>query len=133
MWRNARREGCGARLALQSHILTAMLSRVTACFLVVLVLLPFTAPFATCDLSAFFAARAQHAPLNRPAATTLASDSSIANVPAISRIGRARLLEPSGVPAVAGDFLRTLRVIPGAAGFSPRAREHSGFATILRV
>jgi len=110
-----------------------MLSRVTACFLVVLVLLPFTAPFATCDLSAFFAARAQHAPLNRPAATTLASDSSIANVPAISRIGRARLLEPSGVPAVAGDFLRTMRVIPGAAGFSPRAREHSGFATILRV
>jgi hypothetical protein len=110
-----------------------MLSRVTACSLVVLVLLPFTAPFRTCELSAFFAARTQHAPINRPAAATLASDSSIANVPAISRIGRVRLLDTSAVSTVACDFLRALTVIPGAASFSHRARERSGFATILRV
>src|SRR4029077_16374815 len=88
-------ESCGARLALHPHILTAMLSRVTACSLVVLVLLPFTAPFRTCELSAFFAARTQHAPINRPAATTLASDASVASVPAISHISRARLLQAS--------------------------------------
>jgi len=110
-----------------------MLSRVTACFLVVLVLLPFTAPFRTCDLSAFVAARAQHAPLNRPAATTLASDSSIANVPAISRIGRVRLLEPVGVTAAAGESCRTLASVAAAVASSRSLRERAVLATILRV
>jgi hypothetical protein len=110
-----------------------MLSRITACSLVVLVLLPFTAPFRTCDLSAFFAARPQHAPINRPSAATLASDSSIANVPAISRIGRVRLLECARVAAAAGESFRPLASIAGAASCSRSLRERAVLATILRV
>jgi hypothetical protein len=111
-----------------------MLSRLTACCLVALVLSPFTAPFRTCDLAALFGgAQTQHPPAGRPLGRTFASDSNLASVPAISRIGRVRLLEPSGVSMVACDVLRALTVIPGAAGFSHRAHERSAFATILRV
>jgi hypothetical protein len=110
-----------------------MLSRVTACSLVVLVLLPFTAPFRTCDLSAFFAARTQRAPISKPAAKTLASDSSIANVPAISRIGRVRLLDSAGVAIAAVESFRPLTRVAGAAACSRSLRERAVLPTILRV
>lgn len=113
--------------------MNATLSRVTACWLVALVLLPFTAPFRTCDLAAFFGARAQHAPISRSSSATLANDSSVANVPAISRIGRVRLLEPGGASPSAADALCPLTTFTVSAGFSRVLRQRAVLSTILRV
>ena len=110
-----------------------MLSRFTACCLVALVLAPFTAPFRTCDLATFFAARTQHAPLNRSAAAALAGDSSIANIPAISRVGRVRLLEVARVVAAVAESFRLLTGVSGAAAFSRTLRERVLLSPILRV
>ena len=110
-----------------------MLSRLTACSLVVLVLLPFTAPFRTCDLAVFFGARAQRAPIGRSPAATLTSDNSVANVPAISRIGRVRLLEPCGASRAAEETPRVLTTVTASTGFSRLLRERAVFSTILRV
>jgi hypothetical protein len=109
-----------------------MLSRITACSLVVLVLLPFTAPFRTCDLSAFFATPTQHAPINRSAAT-LASDSSIANVPMISRIGRVRLLECAGMGVAGSEPFRSLTSVAVTRDFAHSRRDRAALSTILRL
>jgi hypothetical protein len=117
-------------------IVNATLSRVTACWLVALVMLPFTAPFRTCDLAAFFGARAQQAPISRTSSSgtaTLATDSSVANVPAISRIGRVRLLEPAGASPSAAESLCALTTVTVSAGFSRVLRERAVLSTILRV
>jgi hypothetical protein len=111
-----------------------ILSRVTARCLAALVLLPFTAPFRTCDLAAFVGTRpAQHLPASRPGPAALNIDNAIANVPALARTGRVRLLE---VSSTAGASVATVR--PAATHMRPatvshRARGRLVFATILRV
>jgi hypothetical protein len=109
------------------------LSRITACTLVILVLLPFTAPFRTCELAVFFGARAQHAPIGRSASAMLTSDSSVANVPAISRIGRVRLLESRDASLWADESPRVLTTVTASTGFSRLLRERAVRSTILRV
>ena len=102
------REPCSA-----PDILTAMLSRVAACWLVVLVLAPFTAPFPTCDLrrcSLAHGALADRYASGRNAGERL----SLANVPAISRIGRVRLL--------------AIECVHGRVRCSARPDRHSGRA-----
>jgi hypothetical protein len=111
-----------------------MLSRVAACWLVVLVLAPFTAPFPTCDLAALFdGAQTQHVPANLPGDVALACDSTIASVPAISGVGRVRLLPVSCVGAAVGDVLPAQSNFMQASAPSHDAREHAALATILRV
>jgi len=128
---------CGAGIALSlPTIVSAILSRVTACWLTMLVLLPFTAPFRTCDLAAFFGARTHPAPISRTSssgAATLANDSSVANVPAISRVGRVRFLEPGGAFPSAAESPRVLPACTVSAGFSRVLRERAVLSTILRV
>jgi len=125
----------GERLALVLHTeLTAMLSRITACCLAVLVLLPFTAPFATCDVGALFGARAHHLPLNRSAATTVTSDANVANVPAIARIGRVRLLQASNTGgSSAADAPKAPITHRQTTAVSHGLRERAVLATILRL
>jgi hypothetical protein len=113
----------------------AMLARVTALCLAVLVLSPFTAPFPTCDL-AMLLGRApmqdvQHVPANRPAQTTIAVDGNVASVPAISRVGRPRLLDVSHLN-LPGTSLNT-RAAVIRTGVSSPVHGHAVFATILRV
>jgi hypothetical protein len=111
-----------------------MLSRITACCLAVLVLTPFTAPFRTVDLAVLFGdSRTHDMPANPPASTTVASDTNLASVPAIARVGRVRLVPLSGalasavvdVSASAGRF--------GVAARSTDIRQRGTLATILRV
>lgn len=70
-----------------------MVSRIIACWLIVLVLAPFTAPFPTCDLATFLGGSpARQASANLPGAATLGDEVSVASVPAISHTGRVRLV-----------------------------------------
>jgi hypothetical protein len=100
--------------------------------LVALVLLPFTAPFRTCDLAAFLGGQA---PISRTSSgtATLATDSSVANVPAISRAGRVRLLEPASAPPSAAENRRALMAVTTSARFNQVLRERVVVATILRL
>ena len=120
---------------LAATIVNRALSRITACWLAALVLLPFTAPFRTCDLAAFLGAVAQHNPISRSSsgAATLATDNSVANVPAISRAGRVRFLEPGGASPSAAEPLRTLTSFTVSAGLQRVLRQPAMLSTILRV
>jgi hypothetical protein len=74
-----------------------MVSKFVACWLIVLVLAPFTAPFPTCDNSTLFGgARHQRAP-STPASAALTNDSTVARVPGISGAGRIRFAPLDGV------------------------------------
>src|SRR5262249_17919405 len=108
-------------------------SRITACWLVALVLLPFTAPFRTCDLAAFLSRRVRHVPITRSTATALATDSSVANVPAISRMGRTRLLDVAGVKLPDGDSVRVMTIVTRSGGVPRALHERAVLSTILRV
>lgn len=111
-----------------------MLSRVAACWLVVLVLAPFTAPFPTCDFAALFgAAQTQHAPMTPPGSAALASDTNIASVPAISHIARARLLQASTSASSAVECFSATATLARAATSAHGMRDRSALATILRV
>jgi len=106
----------------------------TACCLVALVLLPFTAPFRTCDIAAFFGgAPAQHVPWNRPGSAALTTDSYVASVPAISRAGRLRLIELAGATGSPAASVRPVAALPRSAVVSQHVRERAVLATILRL
>jgi hypothetical protein len=111
-----------------------MVSRSTACWLIVLVLAPFTAPFPTCDLVTLFGgAPARQTPANLPGAATLADETSVASVPAISHIGRVRLLQLSALSASLRER------VPPSSGLMLIATSHRHvhdrivLSTILRV
>jgi hypothetical protein len=111
-----------------------MLFRVAACWLIVLVLAPFTAPFPTCGLTAFFgAAQNRQGPPKMPSSATLGQESSIAGVPAISGAGRVRLSFLYSVCRSAGEFLAAPAILTRAAARSGGMRKHAGLARILRV
>jgi hypothetical protein len=111
-----------------------ILSRVTACCMLLLVLSPFTAPFRTCDLAALFGATpAQHVPLNRPGPATLNIDSAVANIPALTRAGRVRLIEVSTTSGASGLAVRSATAHKRPAAMSGSARERLMSTTILRV
>ena len=100
----------------------------------VLVLLPFTAPFRTCDLPALFGATpAQHVPLNRPGPATLNSDSAVANIPALTRAGRIRLIEASTTSGASCAAVGSGASHKRPASVLGGARERLVFTTILRV
>lgn len=106
-------------------------SRVVACWLVVLVLAPFTAPFPTCDLGTLFGASpAQHSPVHMPGSVT--ANDAVASVPAISGVGRVRLSVLAGAAPSAHDCLSVATLTPAAAP-AGRLRDHAGLAAILRV
>jgi hypothetical protein len=111
-----------------------MLSRVAACWLVVLVLAPFTAPFPTCDLATVFhAVHTRQAPAKLPVRSRLAGDSEVARVPAMSGRGRVRLSMASGALAFAGAAVAAATPLTRAVERVHRKREHTGLTAILRV
>jgi hypothetical protein len=107
-------------------------SRVAACWLIVLVLAPFTAPFPTCDLGTVFGgSQTGHSPKHMPV-SVIANESIVASVPAISGVGRIRLSVVVGAFASAHQCFRP-RTLTHAAGPAIRLRDHAGLASILRV
>jgi hypothetical protein len=110
-----------------------MLSRITACCLALLVLAPFTAPFRTVDLAVLLGGSPTHAPVKTPASSTLTSETNLANVPAISRIGRVRLLPLSGISAFAAASLAAPTGLTGTPSQDGGMRTRAALSTILRV
>jgi len=112
--------------------LNMFFSRVAACWLVVLVLAPFTAPFPTCDFATLFGgSQTEQSPVHLPV-SVIANDSVVASVPAISGVGRIRLTVLAGAFPSAHDCFRAT-TLTHAAGPAGRLRDHAGLAAILRV
>ena len=110
-----------------------MLSRLTACCLAALILAPFTAPFRTCDLSILLGGLPSQQTTGIPSSATMASEVNLASVPAISRVGRVRLLElPGPSPADAECFSATATLDRTAAS-RHLIRDRVTLTTILRV
>jgi hypothetical protein len=102
--------------------------------MLLLVLSPFTAPFRTCDLAALFGATpAQHVPLNRQGPATINVDSAVANIPALTRTGRVRLIEVSTTSGASCDAVRSATSPKRPASMSGGARERLMSSTILRL
>jgi hypothetical protein len=110
-----------------------MLSRITACCLIVLALVPFTAPFRTVDLAVLLGGSPSHAPVKTPASSTLTSDMNLANVPTMSRIGRVRLLPLSGISASAAAIVGAATGLARSAASEGGMRAGAALSTILRL
>jgi hypothetical protein len=120
-----------------------MLRKFFASWLVVLVLVPFTAPFSTCDLPHFFGSAQRHTPVSPPPSIGVrerrhhdedfTTDAAGLSVRCTPTAGRVRLLPPSApLLAHAKVFVPTARLI--WSGASPgRIREHTVLTTILRL
>lgn len=101
-----------------------MLFRVTACWLIVLVLAPFTAPFKTFDLSS---------PIGAPLSASIAVDSAPASVPVIAAAARMRLQPLSTVSRVSIHSSDRSTCLAASAARSTRIQQRTILTTILRV
>lgn len=110
-----------------------MLHKFVASWLVVLVIVPFTAPFSTCDLTSVFGrSQEQHTPFAPPTSAAVSHDSTVSGVPCVSRAGRVRLLQLSGVPLAHAKIPASqVRLMPGTS--AGRIWEHTVLTTILRL
>ena len=108
-----------------------MLPKFFASWLVALILLPFTAPFSTCDVTGMFdGAHSQHAP-SRSAAVT--SGAAIPSVPAVSAARRVRLLQASGAAFAPASTARSSARFMWSGTSAGRISEHTTRAIILRL
>jgi hypothetical protein len=111
-----------------------MLPKLFASWLVVLVVLPFTAPFSTCDLASVFGpAHGKRTPVARRPSVTSATEAAVPTAARRSNGGRVRVLllrrELVAVPTHASSSATVMSSVasPGALG-EPAVR-----APILRV
>jgi len=111
-----------------------MLSRFTACFLVALVLAPFTAPFRTCDLAVLIGShRARQAPVKPLRSTALASEINFASTPAVSNISRYRLLQLSHLSKRVAECFSAAAILAFVAEPPVGIQNSSARSAILRV
>lgn len=111
-----------------------MLPKFVASWLIVLVVVPFTAPFSTCDLAAFFGSgQARHTPFAPPRSTAITKDVAVPSVPGLSTSGRVRLMPLSGV-AVAQTKASSGSARLMRSGVSADSiKERAFLTTVLRV
>jgi hypothetical protein len=115
-------------------LLEAMLPKLFASWLVALVVLPFTAPFSTCDLASVFGpAHGKRAPVARRSSVASATDAAVPTAARASSGGRVRLVPLRREPfAVSTNASSSAAVLLSAA--SPDGlREPTVLAPILRV
>jgi hypothetical protein len=122
-----------------------MLPKFFASWLVVLVLVPFTAPFSICNLPGLAgSARAQHHPLfarrtlgagreRRHPDEDLASNTAVPCVPAIFAAKRLRLLPLSDAPLVQTRHQSPPARSRSSGAATGRIKEHTVLTTILRL
>ena len=111
-----------------------MLSRFTACFLVALVLAPFTAPFRTCDLTVLVDSHhTRQAPAKPLRSTTLASEVNLASTPALSNISRYRLLQLSHLSKRAVECFSAAAILAFVAAPPIGIQNSAAHSAILRV
>jgi len=127
-----RRDENGASFA--QLVSVSMVSRLAACCLIALTLAPFTAPFRTCDLAVLLnTAPARQSPMIPPGRAALANDLSVASVPSISHIGRARLLQTSHAASSAVEEISTTATRARAIDSSGGQRGPAARTTVLRL
>jgi hypothetical protein len=107
-----------------------MLPKFFACWLVVLVIVPFTAPFSTCDLAG---AQGRHAPLTSPPSAAVTNDAAVPSVPFVSTAGRVRLVPLSGLPLAHATISSPSARFMWSAASAGCFREHTILTTILRL
>jgi hypothetical protein len=111
-----------------------MTSRFVASWLVVLAIMPFTAPFSTCDLTGFMGpARRQHSPGAPLRSAGVASDAAVPTVPGISGAGRIRRVPLTDVSTAHTHTVSASIHFASSRASNRFSREHAVFATILRI
>jgi hypothetical protein len=120
-----------------------MLAKFFASWLAALVLLPFTAPFSTCDVAGLLGSvHGRHTPVApRPSAGVrerrhtdedVTNDGAGLSVACVSPSARIRLLPPSGLPLANAKISSPRRFVQ--SGRSPvYIKEHTVLTTILRL
>jgi hypothetical protein len=116
----------GVTLARFSSAFLLMISRLCACWLVVLVLSPFTAPFATCDLGQPIRSTGR----GGPAIAAARTDTSTALVTSRVKTGRQKLVSNAGrveqiAPPSSIDLTLTHAI--------PSIQKHDALRTVLRL
>lgn len=117
------------------NVPNAMLLKSFASWLVVLVILPFTAPFATCDLTGLFGDDHGHeAPVAIRSSVKWAPDPAVPTALFVSSVGRLRSTPPCRVPlAESATTSSSAPLMWSTVSAASCGREHAVFGTILRV
>jgi hypothetical protein len=111
-----------------------MLSRFAACWLVALVLAPFTAPFPTCDLVTLFGhGQTEQAPLAPPGAPAVSHDAAVVGASAVFRAGRIRVLSVFQVSPLASEISSSSATVLRSVASTRDAREDAALKAVLRV
>lgn len=111
-----------------------MLPKFLASWLVVLVIMPFTAPFSTCDLMGLIgSAPGHHGPFGPPPATAVTNDVAVASVPFIFSSGRGKFVPLTGVPLAQSKVSSASASCVASRASTRCSRPHTVLTTILRL
>jgi hypothetical protein len=114
--------------------LSAMLPKFFATWLVALVIVPFTAPFSTCDLTSLFGKpQGQHTPIAPLTSVAFTTDAAVPITPYVRSAGRVRLLQTSGLALAESAVPLSSVTLMWSAASAGCIREHSVLRTILRL
>jgi hypothetical protein len=115
-------------------VVSMMPHKFFAAWLVVLIIVPFTAPFSICDLASIVGSSpGRHAPFRLPPSATVSNDAAVSSVPCISTAGRVRLSPLSGIGLAVLKTSSTSARFMGSGASAARVGEHIALSTILRI
>jgi len=111
-----------------------MLPKLFASWLVVLVVLPFTAPFSTCDLASLFGSpHGKRTPVPRRPSVASATDAAVPTGARVSNSGRVRVLPLRREPCTVSTTTSSPADVMSCVASSGGLREPTVLAPILRV
>ena len=110
-----------------------MLAKFFAFWLLVLAVLPFTAPFSTCDLSALLGSTDTSRTPFVPAGSGVATDVAVPSLPGACTAGRVRLQPLSGVVVAAMTTPPASIRLAGTSVALSGIRPFAVLATVLRL
>ena len=111
-----------------------MLPKFFATWLVALVIVPFTAPFSTCDLTSLFGnPHGQHTPGSPLTSVAFTTDAAVPIAPYVRSAGRVRLLQMSGVALAESAPPVSPVTLMWSAASAGCVKDHSALSTILRL
>ena len=111
-----------------------MLFRFFASWLVVLVLVPFTAPFSICDLPSLLGnAQSAHSPGATRSSVASNTDTAVPTAHFVANAGRVRLLPLCRVPLAESATPSSTAAVMWTAASTVCSRQYTTLSTILRV
>jgi hypothetical protein len=109
-----------------------MLPKFFASWLVLLIVVPFTAPFSTCDLASLFGT-SQNTPVAPSASVVLTTDVAVPSGLAVSSAGRVRLGALSRISLTKSAIPSSAATLMSFVVWSGHPAEHIVLSTILRL